>query len=225
MDRFTDYDFGITDGAEGIELLAGWRRGAFEQVLFTQRREFKAGESYLRPGSLISARWDGEFYSFLFLHTDSGTKNRDYNNRQEMFEKIWSLRQSLDAITGGQATAVFVAMGDLNTMGRKQSGQFFEIGAQQEIDDLARDADDNMMCLLSKTHDTPWRQGPSSPDFESNLDHGLATPNITFQVLTNASGVRDAEISVGGWNHLAGTDRDNFTERISDHCSIYCEIG
>ena len=140
-----------------------------------------------------------------------------------MFEKIWSLRQTLDAITEGN-TALFVAMGDLNTMGRKQSGQFFEISAQQEIDDLAHDADDNNMRLLAKTHDTTWRKGPSRPNFESNLDHGLATTNLTFKMLTNVTHMRKAEISVDGWNHLVGAERDDFSENISDHCSIYCEI-
>ena len=43
QDELYDYDFGVTDGKEGIELLAGWRRGIFEQVLYTQRREFKVG--------------------------------------------------------------------------------------------------------------------------------------------------------------------------------------
>ena len=42
-DKLNDYNFAITDGANGIELLSGWKRNTFEQVLFTQRREFKAG--------------------------------------------------------------------------------------------------------------------------------------------------------------------------------------
>ena len=69
MAELIDYDFAVTDGAEGIELLAGWRRGTFEQVIFTQRREFKAGNTMLRPGSLASVRHEGEFYNVLFLHT------------------------------------------------------------------------------------------------------------------------------------------------------------
>jgi hypothetical protein len=224
MERFTDYDFGITDGAEGIELMAGWRRDTFQQVLFTQRREFKANQSYLRPGSLVSAKFDDEFYNFLFLHTDSGKHNRDYSNRQEMFEKIWSLREALDAITGGVGQAFFVTLGDMNTMGRSQSGQFFGISEAQEIEDLARDAGNNGMVLLSKTHDTTWRKGPSRPNFESNLDHGLATANLTLETLTNDTALRDAALSTDGWNHLAGAARDDFSENVSDHCSIYCEI-
>jgi hypothetical protein len=225
MDKFADYDFGVTDGAEGIELLTGWRRGKFQQVLFTQRREFKAGSIFLRPGSLASVKFDNEFYNFLFLHTDSGRRLKDYNNRQEMFEKIWSLKQILDDITEEGYAGKLVAMGDLNTMGRSRSGDFQSITGAKEIEDLSRDAEDHEMGLLPKTHSNTWRKGPSDPDFESNLDHGIATTNITFEQIENVTSSTPAEVSVDGWNHLHGEDRDEFSENISDHCSILCKIS
>jgi endonuclease/exonuclease/phosphatase family metal-dependent hydrolase len=224
IDKFTDYDIGVTDGVEGIELLTAFRRGKFQQLLFTQRREFKAGNQYLRPGSLTSVKFDDEYYNILFLHTDSGRKIKDYNNRQEMFEKIWSLKQVLDDITEGTDTARLVVMGDLNTMGRSRSGDFQSITGAKEIEDLSRDAEDHEMGLLPKTHSNTWRKGPSNPDFESNLDHGIATTNITFEELENATSSTPAAVSVDGWNHLYGEDRDDFSENISDHCSIFCKI-
>ena len=222
IERLTDYDFGITDGAEGIELLAGWKRDKFQQVLFTQRREFKAGQTFLRPGSFASVKLGDHFYNFLFLYTDSGRTQRDYNNRQEMFEKIWSLKEVLSNIEDGQT--YFVAMGDLNTMGRSQSGSNPSISSANEIEDLKRDAEQNGMILLTKTHDTTWRKGPSDPDFESNLDHGIATDNLEFESLENVTSIRNAPISVDGWQQLEGAEKDDFTQNISDHCSIYCEI-
>jgi len=222
--EFSDYDFGVTDGLEQIELLGAWKRDKFQQVLFTQRREFKVGEDYLRPGTLISAKFDGRYYNFLFLHTDSGRTNRDYSNRQDMFEKIWSLKERLDEITGGPNDSLFVTMGDLNTMGRSQSGSYSRISADDEIDDLLRDAGNNGMHLLSKNHPTTWRKGPSAPTMESNLDHGLSTDNISFKKFKNPTTNKEGELRVDGWNHLVGEDREEFTEFISDHCSIYCEI-
>jgi len=48
--HFTQYDFGVTDSKRSLELLVGWRRGKFQQLIFTQRREFLAGDIDLRPG-------------------------------------------------------------------------------------------------------------------------------------------------------------------------------
>jgi hypothetical protein len=218
MDKLDDYDFGLTDGREGIELLAGWKRGTFNQVIFTQRREFKAGSEYLRPGSLTSVKYGSTFYNFLFLHTDSGTTNKDYTNRQDMFEKVWKLKGKLDEITSG-GSANFAAMGDLNTMGRKQSGTFSAISGGEEIDNLERDANNNGMGLLEKTHDTTWRKGRSHPTWESNLDHVLASTNLSFSTFSS-----DKKVKVEGWQQLAGEEKEKFTEVISDHCSIYIEI-
>lgn len=224
MDKLTDYDFAVTDGAQGIELLASWKRNVFQQVLFTQRREFKAGRSKLRPGSLVSAKIDDNFFNFLFLHTDSGTKSTDYNNRQEMFEKIWSMKDVFDAITEG-GEAKFIVMGDLNTMGRQKFGSMPKISGTTEIADLADDAKANGMKLLTKTHNATWRKGPSRPNFQSNLDHAIATPNINFLELSNATSTNPASVSVDGWNHLDGDQRDDFTMNVSDHCSLFCEIS
>jgi hypothetical protein len=225
MIRLDGYSFGITDGVEGIEIMAGWKVDTFDQVIFTQRREFKAGSEYLRPGSLASVKYNNEFYNFLFLHTDSGKHNRDYSNWQDMFEKIWSLKDKLDEITDGLDTAKFVAMGDMNTMGRIQSGDYNAVSGDQEVQDLGRDAHNNGMTLLEKNYDTSWRKGPSNPNFESNLDHAVATTNnMNFKTFDIQNAVRQAPVRVDGWHQLAGQAKDDFTMYISDHCSIYIEI-
>lgn len=71
--HFPGYDFGITDGPETMEILVGWRRGYFNQAIFTQKREFNAGNPSLRPGALLSLRKGNTYFNVLFLHTDSGT--------------------------------------------------------------------------------------------------------------------------------------------------------
>ena len=227
MNQLTSYDFAVTDGAQEIELLTGWRRGAFEQILFTQRREFKAENNRLRPGSLATVKHDGDYFNFLFLHTDSGTSFRDYNNRLEMYDKIWSLKEKLDLITEG-GRAKFVTLGDLNTMGKRASGGFPAIIASQEIQDLQNDAAAAGMRMLSKTHDhtLAWKKRASEPQYRlSNLDHVLASSDLQFKQVSGATGPA-AEVRVEGWNHLDLDDPQgkHFVEEISDHCALYCEL-
>ena len=77
--HFPDYDFGMTDTQGGMELLVGWKRGFFDQVIYSQRRRFQRTK-HLRPGGLVSVRKDGTWYNLLFLHMDSGTGKQDYKN-------------------------------------------------------------------------------------------------------------------------------------------------
>ena len=216
QDSLIDYDFGITDGREGIELLAGWKRGLFAQALFTQRREFKSGNPFLRPGSLLSVKRDGTFHNVLFLHTDSGRKNSDYVNRQDMFERIWSLRLKLDEIEGG--TSRFLALGDLNTMGRQASGTNPAISADQEITNLGSDAQQNGMHLLNKSHPNTWARvnDQGQITLQSNLDHVLISDSVPLVNIATGQ-----EVLVRGWvDATTDASRHDFVEGVSDHCSI-----
>lgn len=222
MERLPDYDFAVTDGDENIELVAGWKRGKVDQLIFTQRREFKADRDKLRPGSLVSVKIDGEFINFLFLHTDSGTKEGDYANRQKMFSKIWSLKNALDDITLG-GNAMLVVMGDLNTMGQKEV--LPNVTMEQEIEELGENAETNGMTLLDKTYPFTWYGGPGSSYPLSNLDHAIATKNLDFAEFEKQDGSGSAPIKVVGWNSFEeGTERDKFSEEISDHSTILCRI-
>ena len=210
------YDFGITDGREGIELLAGWKHGVFTQALFTQRREFKTGNPFLRPGSLLSVKRNGAFHNILFLHTDSGRKNSDYSNRQDMFERIWSLRGKLDEIEGGSSR--LVVMGDLNTMGRMASGINPSVSADEEISNLGSDAQQNGMRLLNKSHPNTWARvnNQGQITLQSNLDHVLVSDSVPLVTVTNGQ-----EVLVRGWvNATTDASRRDFVEGVSDHCSI-----
>lgn len=211
--QLSDYDFSVTDGKEGIEILAGWKRGRFEQVIVTQRREFKADSENLRPGSLISLKNEGQVYNILFLHTDSGTRDKDYTNRQNMFEKIWSLKSTFDSIQLFSPTN-FIALGDLNTMGKKQSGDRSAVSEESEIADLARDAEAAGMKMLKKNQNLTY----NNFRYKSNLDHVLATSNLSF------TDFGDGEVAVKGWVDLEGEEKKHYIENISDHCHIYLEI-
>lgn len=202
----SDYDFGITDGDEQIELLAGWKRTQFEQALFTQRREFKSGNRFLRPGSLLSVKKNGKFLNILFLHTDSGRKSTDYTNRQDMFERVWSLREKLEEIEEGPAE--FLVFGDLNTMGRDAAGSNSAISGDQEVEDLRVDAQQNKMRLLSKSHPNTWARvnDQGKITLQSNLDHALISSSVPF-----AGGAGDPRPRVGGRDD--GCSAARFCER------------
>jgi len=79
VEEFTDYDFAITDSKRQIDFLIGWKINTFEQILFTQRRDFQEGNINLRPGGLLSVRLPGEqaFHNVLFLHTGIQTSTSD----------------------------------------------------------------------------------------------------------------------------------------------------
>ena len=216
------YDFAATDTHKKMELVTGWKRNRFKQVILTQRRQFNVGSIHLRPGALATVNFKGAFFNFLFLHADSGTENKDYKNRQEIFRKVWDLKSTLDNISADNA-ARFVVMGDLNTMGtRNQESKEVIIPAETEIETLKNDAITNGMRMLPKTYENTWWGRPphSTRLEESNLDHVLATDNIVFQPFKD-----DAIVRVSGWNELQGRgERSRFRRGISDHCAIVCKV-
>lgn len=209
---FRAYDFAFTDSEQGIEILVGWKRGKFSQVLYTQRRELQVGNSRLRPGGLLSVleKGDAMFGNLLFLHTDSGTDATAYKNRQAMFGKVWSLKKALAKLQDNGA-ARLIAMGDLNTMGRKGGPS-----AVEEIADLEQQAAKAGMTLLKKSHEKTWS---SDGKKMSNLDHVLASNDLSFKV--QAPGPQPVQILVDGWVNRTGEARANFVKNISDHSLLY----
>lgn len=220
MEELDDFDFGITDGAQNIELMAGWKRGVFEQALYTQRREFKAGSDGQRPGALLSVKLNGTFTNFLFLHTDSGRGKRDYENRREMFGKISSLRRTLNEIEDG--TARFVVMGDLNTMGRDALPGEDEISSEDEISNLSRFMRRGDMTLHDKSapHTFLQYRPNGTVEFRTDLDHVISSDVTKLADFDDGKKVR-----VRGWNDLDTDDkRIIWTETLSDHASVEIEI-
>ena len=141
-----------------------------------------------------------------------------------MYEKIWRLKEKLNDISGGDDNARFVVMGDLNTMGRQESDSHpTAISEEQEIENLREDAQSHGMQIRPKTHDETWRGRPRGfPHIiESNLDHVLATDNVSFQSLPEQD---TAEVLVSGWHGLTEDDRERFINDLSDHCALFCKV-
>lgn len=64
--RFTRYTFQITEGPQAQEILVGVKSTI--TAFITQKLEFKAGSTYMRPGLLVTVTMDKLNYALLFLH-------------------------------------------------------------------------------------------------------------------------------------------------------------
>jgi hypothetical protein len=221
---YPEYDFGMTDSKMQLDFLIGWRRGKFKQVIYTQRRDFMAGNINLRPGGLLSFQEveNAPFTNILLLHTDSGRTKKDYDNRQAMFSKIFSLKQAIEGLEIQQGSARLIVLGDLNTMGRAKTATLPTVPAKDEIDALEQDAVAAGMRMLSKSHDKTWSNKSGST--KSNLDHVIASNDLNFSqyFFVNNPG-STFEIEVYGWNNLTGNARKSWIENISDHCALVGE--
>lgn len=227
LDRFPEYNFAVTDSKNGLEMTVGYKQDVFDQVIWTQRRDFLASPG-LRPGALISVNYDGEYYNLLFLHNDAGTDKSAYEHRKAMFKKIWKLRMSLEEANPVNR-ANLIVLGDLNTMGKGST-----ITGRREVNKLASDAAINRMYMLRKDAAETWHEWGKGPRGNrrklkvselagakrSNLDHVLASEELDFV----SQDAQDNQIKVKGWQQLDGTDRVNYLWSLSDHSALYGEV-
>lgn len=228
VERFPEYDFAVTDSTGNLEVVVGFRRGKFDQVVWTQKRQFNDRRRVLRPGALISVRFASKFYNLLFLHSDSGTTETDYNNRQKVLKKVWSLKEALARRTS-DSKANLIVLGDLNTMGKGRT-----ISGASEIRKLEREAVRNGMKLVSKDRSTTWSQWGKGPRgnrrrlymseldglMESDLDHVIASNELSLLPVGN----NGEKVHVRGWHQRSGQAKADWLWDISDHCALYGEV-
>ncbi|MCG8691158.1 MAG: hypothetical protein MI806_08105 [Minwuiales bacterium] len=230
--ELSDYDFGLTDtgGSRAsrkeqaeIELLVGWRRGLFDQTIFTQRVDLKAGREGVRPGALLNVRAGRTWYSLLFLHTKSGPDKSSYATRRKTFARLWRLKAALkrlDKTKNHTAGSRLLVMGDLNTMGNGAG-----VSGKTEVRNLKRDAVKNGMDVPAKEHDLTFGQkSRRGGRLESDLDHVL-----THRVRLRSLGRRDGKayyVAVRGWNQLTDDPRKlrEYEKTLSDHSALYVEV-
>ncbi|GJM15547.1 MAG: hypothetical protein DHS20C13_08740 [Thermodesulfobacteriota bacterium] len=229
FDFYSEYDFAVTDSKEGLEILVGWRRNTFSQVIWTQKRDFQNDILDLRPGGLLSVNFEGELYNLLFLHTDSGATSREYKIRKEMFSKVWKLKTALEK-ANEFSRANMITLGDLNTMGNGSS-----ISGRSEIRRLNRAAKENGMRMLKKDQEVTWHQWSNGPKrnrrklkvsdlasaVRSNLDHVIVSEELKIETIDQDCN----EIKVYGWNQLNGIKLINFLWNISDHSALFGKLS
>jgi endonuclease/exonuclease/phosphatase family metal-dependent hydrolase len=210
------YQFHITEGAQTQEILVGVRGGL--TGFFTQRLEFKSGNTYLRPGALLTVTVDGTAYSLLFLHTKSGSKPIGLGIRDDQFERAFRFKKTLDKSAGENRQANYIFLGDFNLMGMDYPFDH-QIQLEYEIRKLERDAAKVGMRRLGKNRPATWWNGPGSRYATADLDHVVASAGLRFKSFSGA------EIDVRGWPELATeAAQAEWIRSHSDHAMIYLEV-
>jgi len=217
VQRMAGYSFHITEGPQTQEILVGAKRGI--TAFFTQRAEFKTGNSFLRPGALLTVHKDNENYSFLFLHTKSGPQPVGLGIRDEMFQRAIKFKKVLDKAAGGKGKANFMFVGDLNVMGMKYFPTAKSIGPDVELNKLRRDVKKVKMRVLGKSAPHTWWNGPGSSFPKSDLDQVVASEQLTFKKFASA------DVDVRGWpKEPTDAKQGEWISKFSDHGLLYLEI-
>lgn len=213
--KMPDYQFFITEGRATQEILAGVRQGF--TAFFTQKTEFQSGNTFLRPGLLVTLRVDGTNYSILFLHTKSSRFPVGLGIRDDMFGRAFKFRREvLDPAAGGKANFMFV--GDLNTMGMDYPFKR-DILATIEIRKLRDGAQKARMRVLAKDMPHTWWNGKTGKLKPSDLDHVVASEHLRF------IGNNGADVAVRGWPLLPKSQQSDWIREYSDHGLLYLEVA
>lgn len=212
--KMPGYSCHITEGPEVQEILVGVKKNL--TAFFTQKLEFKSGNSYLRPGALLTVTVDNAHYPVLFLHTKSGDDPKGLGLRDDMMVRACDFRKVLDkASPNDRANYMFI--GDLNTMGMEYTYvRKHDIGADAELTKLKKKAQSRKMRPLAKSHPHTWSNGTGSSIPDSDLDHVVAADHLEFRTFAGA------EVDVRGWT--TADDKDAWINSFSDHSLLYLEV-
>lgn len=219
MNHFTGYTFQITEGPQTQETLLGVK-GKFTSFI-TQRLEFKTGNSVLRPGVLLTLIIDNIHYTMLFVHFKSSNEPSGWGLRDQMFDKMRSLKKAINAMAGSPEMANFIAAGDFNTMGMNYTYGNYDISAEEEIERMQKMVQgyNYDMKLLTKTHDYTYYNGGTT-GLTGNLDQVFAAKHLEFNLFDNK------EVKVSGLTDFKfGSDQQKeWIESHSDHAILYFEV-
>lgn len=216
MDTLPNYNFHVTEGPQTQEILVGTRVGL--PAFVTQKTEFKSGQTYLRPGVLVTVRVDGAFYPLLFLHLKSLPDPKGFGLRDDMMRRALRFRSTLNAASPtGRANYIF--LGDLNTMGFDYPYSAHDIAAEEEIGELQRRTGYQDLRMLEKTAPHTWWNGLDSDYAPSDLDHVVAAEHLDFRSFDGA------DVDVRGWPTLETSEaQDQWIREYSDHALLYVEV-
>jgi hypothetical protein len=145
--------------------------------------------------------------------------------RDDMLERAFEFRRTLDNAEGGNGKARYLFLGDLNTMGMDYPfNRSIDAGIELQKWDRFAGRPKISMRRLVKTHDASWFNGSTSSLPPSNLDHVYASSNLNFKVFPRSDGT-SANVSVRGWvDETADAKKDAWIGRFSDHSLLYFEV-
>lgn len=209
-----DYHFHITEGPQTQEILVGAKSTV--TAFFTQKLEFKSGNTYLRPGALLTVTVGGVHYPVLFLHTKSGPKPIGLGIRDDMFYRALRFKKTLDeASPNGRANYIF--LGDLNTMGMVYPFQK-QIEWDIELKKLDADAKRQKMRRLTKNRRHTWWNGTQDLP-PSDIDHVVAAQQLSFKQFGSA------DIKVIGWpDKPTLQEQRQWIKEYSDHALLFFQV-
>jgi endonuclease/exonuclease/phosphatase family metal-dependent hydrolase len=222
---FPGYTFQITEGTQTQEILVGVRNKLTSFI--TQRVDFKSGTTHMRPGLLVTITIDGVNYVLLFLHLASSSEPRGMGLRDDMLERAVKLRHVLDKATGGEHSANYIFLGDLNTMGMDYPYDK-DIEAQVELQKWdSRAKGWYGMHRLGKTRGKTYKGISYAP---ANLDHVYAAKHLEFKPFKNVDNPdfkvsEEVEVDVRGWvNEHTTSAQNKWIKDYSDHSLLYFEV-
>lgn len=209
------YSFHITEGPQSQEILVGIKNGI--SVFVTQKLTFKSGQTYLRPGLLVTPFIDDEYYPLLFLHLKSSPEPKGFGLRDDMIDRAYKFKKALDDSAGKDSNYIF--LGDLNTMGLDYPYAAHDISAEDEIKELKRRVRYNDMSVLEKSSPFTWWNGPNSNYAKANLDHVVAADQLSFKDFSGSP------VDVRGWpNENNEQKQADWIKKYSDHALLYFEV-
>ena len=233
--KLPNYTFHITEGRQVQEILVGVKNKF--SAFFSQRIEFKSGNTSLRPGAFLTLRIDGANYSLMFLHLKSLTKPIGWGIRDDQFERLGKLKKKLDQKAGEGQRANFIALGDFNTMGMNYRGSAYDIPASIELDKLDKDLRRNSIRMrrLTKTAPNTFSNGSKSRYKPADLDHVVASDHLTFKTWANKAPITEkahqpsstpSEVDVRGWvDESSVAKQDRWVAKYSDHAYLVFQVN
>jgi len=170
----------------------------------------------LRPGlfARVRSRKGGLDFQVIVMHTDSGTRDRDYQNRLRFLDSL-----ATELPDRFRADADIIVLGDFNTMGRLPEEGLPRVTASREIEEMDREiAGMGLRRLPNTPACTEYYRGRGSL-----LDHILVSENMA------EAGPRPrAQVSGYCAEHacrqLDDANMPYDYRRVSDHCPVLSDL-
>ncbi|MBM3814070.1 MAG: hypothetical protein FJW20_20780 [Acidimicrobiia bacterium] len=167
---------------------------------------------FLRPGRYARAEavGGGADFNIIAVHLDSGTSDRDYQNRRKSVEALTGIE--IDGKPLPEIDADTIVLGDFNTMGRKEEPA---ISASQEIEAFREELRPAFQRVPGSLACTEYFQ-----DKGGVLDHMVVSAGMSEAA---AAGRVSGYCAVRACAPFTGAPPAAY-QRLSDHCPVLIEI-